>query len=304
MSFINTFIYTNKKVVNQVVYKTEKKASIILQKQLGTPDNTLFFRGLIENAFTTSIDFIKAQKFYNIHALPNTVIVISGFYTLQTKNRPHPTQQIKEICAFFLHPDELYIIENGQNLILFYKIPPRYQSAKDFFYTTQFLEKIVVILKANAISIRIGVSQIANNPMKLHHSFTEALFSNNNQLHALKPYQFYDDFTKNEHIRTVLTYLELNLNQNISIKEITSKINFSTSYFHKLFKREMNQTFLEYMTFKKIHVLREEVLTGLISFEQLAIKYNYNSVSYFALTFKKQLGITPGEYRKVKPLVF
>ena len=76
------------------------------------------------------------------------------------------------------------------------------------------------------------------------------------------------------------------------------------AYFHKLFKREMNQTFLEYMTFKKIHVLREEVLMGLISFEQLAMKYNYNSVSYFALTFKKQLGITPGEYRKVKPLIF
>lgn len=285
-------------------YQTNKKDAVFLKNHLSTPDNVVFFRGLIEGAFFKPIEFIQAQRFYNIYKLPNVVLVISGFYTHSTKRNPHPTQQIKNICEFFFHTDGLYFVENGKNLIVLYKIPPRYASAKEFFHTTQILEKIILTLKTNFISVRIGVSQITSNPLTLHYSFTNALFSNNTQISMMHTYQFYDDFTTNEHILDVLSYLDDNLNDNISIKEITKKINFSTSYFHKLFKREMQQTFLEYMTFKKIHALREEILTTSNSLEELALKYGFNSVSYFNLIFKKQLGLTPGEYRKAKILVF
>lgn len=60
----------------------------------------------------------------------------------------------------------------------------------------------------------------------------------------------------------------------------------------------MEQTPFEYLQACRIEKSIPEVLEKAESITKIAVKYGFTGSSYYAETFRKEMGCTPGEYRK------
>lgn len=87
-------------------------------------------------------------------------------------------------------------------------------------------------------------------------------------------------------------------NPDLSLKTVAGEVGFSPSHFSTLFSQEVGCTFIEYLTQCRINAAKE-FLEGDRKLAEVASLVGYNDPSYFSYVFKKQLGVSPKEYRKV-----
>lgn len=107
---------------------------------------------------------------------------------------------------------------------------------------------------------------------------------------------------KSAPIVDAIHYIEENINQPMQASDIADHVNLSTSYFLKKFKSELGVGVSEYITKTKI---REACMLLKYTDKSLTEISNYlyfSSQSYFQNVFKKQVGITPNQYRNKKPI--
>lgn len=86
-------------------------------------------------------------------------------------------------------------------------------------------------------------------------------------------------------------------NEDLSIYEIANNLNISQTYLVRLFKRELKITFIDYLT--KVRIKNAIILMRdpLLKLNEIAELVGYNTQHYFNNIFKKNVGITPEEYR-------
>ncbi len=97
---------------------------------------------------------------------------------------------------------------------------------------------------------------------------------------------------------TVIKFLDKNLENNLSISDIADAVNLSKYYFSRIFKEETGLTPYDYymqMKVKKVKLL----LRNNLDLVELAYKMGFYDQSHLNKCFKKHVGITPGEYKKV-----
>jgi AraC family transcriptional regulator len=100
-------------------------------------------------------------------------------------------------------------------------------------------------------------------------------------------------------INKVLTYIDKNLNAELSLQTISNVAFYSPFHLHRLFKAITNETLNTYITRKRI----ERTAMMLIhdkeySIADIADKYGFKNDSTFSRTFKKIYGQSPSEFRK------
>ncbi len=100
-------------------------------------------------------------------------------------------------------------------------------------------------------------------------------------------------------IEETKTYLKEHYGEQISMEEMAGRNNLSVSYFCKLFKMEMHMGFMEYLTKIRMDEARRLLVETNDAIKVIATRVGYFDDKYFSKTFKKQLGISPKEYRKL-----
>lgn len=105
-------------------------------------------------------------------------------------------------------------------------------------------------------------------------------------------------------INKVLTYIDENLNNELSLKTLSNVAYYSPFHLHRLFKAITNETLNTYITRKRI----ERTAMMLIhnkeySITEIAYKYGFKNDSTFSRTFKNYMDkvlriskIKPGEF--------
>lgn len=92
-------------------------------------------------------------------------------------------------------------------------------------------------------------------------------------------------------------YMKENFSKDISLEDVSMKVDISPYYFSKLFKEEEGSNFIEYLTKLRmdeaIKLLRETDL----SMKEICAQVGYSDPNYFSRNFKKYTGITPTEAR-------
>ena len=95
-------------------------------------------------------------------------------------------------------------------------------------------------------------------------------------------------------------YINENFRRDISLDDVSSQVNISPYYFSKLFKDSTEQNFIEYLTNLRMDKAKELLLTTDSSMKEICSMVGYADPNYFSRTFKKNIGVTPTEYKENK----
>ncbi len=99
-------------------------------------------------------------------------------------------------------------------------------------------------------------------------------------------------------LKKALSYIEENFSQEtLSLNSVAGEVNVSPSYFSAIFSREMQVTFVEYVTGKRMDKAKKLLRQTQMHTGEIAQEVGYKDPHYFSFVFKKTQGCTPREYR-------
>ncbi|TLG77259.1 AraC family transcriptional regulator [Culicoidibacter larvae] len=99
-------------------------------------------------------------------------------------------------------------------------------------------------------------------------------------------------------INTVTNYIEAHLADKLTIEDLAKTACLSPFYFQKLFKRLVGTTAMEYVKFRRLAKISEELkLNNSNNILTICLQYGFENPETFSRNFKEAYGMTPSEYR-------
>ncbi|WP_147803319.1 response regulator [Alkalicoccus halolimnae] len=92
-------------------------------------------------------------------------------------------------------------------------------------------------------------------------------------------------------------YVDSNYHKAVSLEEAAEKIGISSYYLSKLFKERFEITFMDYLKTTRIQKAVELMRDGNMPLKEVALNVGYKDPNYFSTAFKKEMGMSPREYR-------
>ena len=105
---------------------------------------------------------------------------------------------------------------------------------------------------------------------------------------------------ENPIIKKVCKYVDANLSKDISLETAADFAGLSSFYLSKLFKEEKGETFINFISDKRLEKSRQLLEQTELSIKEITAEVGYNDQNYFSRIFKNKYGLSPKEYRKVK----
>lgn len=93
-------------------------------------------------------------------------------------------------------------------------------------------------------------------------------------------------------------FIMKNYNRNIQLKDVANHVFLSPNYFHKLFTQVTGITPHQYVINQKINAAKKMLLESDATITDIIINCGFSSQSYFNAIFKREVKITPNDYRK------
>ena len=106
--------------------------------------------------------------------------------------------------------------------------------------------------------------------------------------------------TSTDAIKTAKRYIEENYAKDISLDDVSRIVNISPYYFSKIFKEESGYNFIEYLTNVRMDRAKELLDNSDLSMKEICAMCGYTDPNYFSRSFKKNVGVTPTEYKDGK----
>lgn len=104
---------------------------------------------------------------------------------------------------------------------------------------------------------------------------------------------------KSEALSVIIDYIDCNYARtDLSLNLIADQFEYSVSYLSRLFKEQMACNFLEYLIQTRVKAAQELLLTTNKKVADIAVEVGYSNSYSFTRIFKKQTGMTPGEYKE------
>lgn len=102
-------------------------------------------------------------------------------------------------------------------------------------------------------------------------------------------------------LKNGLRYIEENFSEeSLSLNSVAGAIGVSRNYFSSVFSQEMQMTFIEYVTKKRMEKAKKLLCQTQMHSGEVAAAVGYKDPHYFSFVFKKTVGCTPREYRNGK----
>ncbi|MEH7118997.1 helix-turn-helix domain-containing protein [Neobacillus vireti] len=107
----------------------------------------------------------------------------------------------------------------------------------------------------------------------------------------------FSKISSNAEVENACKYILDNLHRRITLEEVANYLHLNSSYFSRLFKKEVGENFVKYVV--KLKMNRAKQLLDQTDYTILEISdmLGYENQSYFNKTFKGSEGIAPIEYR-------
>lgn len=96
----------------------------------------------------------------------------------------------------------------------------------------------------------------------------------------------------------IITYIENNFNTEIALGDLCSELCYSLPYLSKKIKEETGYTFTEWLQKIRLRECCRMLLNDNSKIEYIARECGFVDMNYFRTIFKKNIGVSPREYRK------
>ncbi|MCC4856445.1 AraC family transcriptional regulator [Vibrio lentus] len=124
-----------------------------------------------------------------------------------------------------------------------------------------------------------------------------SIISSNSTLKSLDLNESIDEVTTSKgfdaKIEDIISYIEINLEQPLSLESIASKFSMSISNLQRRFKQSYNLTINGYIRYRRLDIARQHLERGLVSITEAAYEAGYQHPSNFTSAFKKAFGVPP-----------
>jgi two-component system, response regulator YesN len=84
----------------------------------------------------------------------------------------------------------------------------------------------------------------------------------------------------------------------LDLNRISEQLHVSSSYFARLFKKHYHMTFLDYLTQHRLEVAKNLLKNTTLKVFEIAERIGYEDPHYFSYNFRKNVGMTPLQFRK------
>lgn len=102
------------------------------------------------------------------------------------------------------------------------------------------------------------------------------------------------------YVKRAVQYIELHMSQPITAEELSSLSNISKAHFSEVFRKETGYTVKEYIMINRCKRAAELLENGQLQIQEISRYVGYEDNNYFVKKFKKVMGMTPREYRRIK----
>ncbi|WP_337098531.1 response regulator [Paenibacillus sp. YIM B09110] len=101
---------------------------------------------------------------------------------------------------------------------------------------------------------------------------------------------------KNIAVEKAIVYLDNNYGNDVYLQELAEHVGLNPTYFSLLFREQMGITYIKYLTNLRIEHAKSMLLEGM-RVNEVSVKAGYLNHRHFNEIFKKQVGMTPGQYK-------
>lgn len=105
---------------------------------------------------------------------------------------------------------------------------------------------------------------------------------------------------KEQYIRSAVTYLRQHYSEKIRLQDVAANVGISSGYLERIFREERDTSPIEYLNVYRIEQACKLLLTSSKSIVDICQEIGYNDMKFFYVVFKRQTGVSPGVYRRIK----
>jgi AraC-like DNA-binding protein/mannose-6-phosphate isomerase-like protein (cupin superfamily) len=106
------------------------------------------------------------------------------------------------------------------------------------------------------------------------------------------------NYTTIARLRSALDYVAKHYDEAISVSDMATMCHMSYSYFSRIFKQVVGQSFSDYVNFVRLSRAEHFLMSSQMSITEVALCVGYTTTSYFIDLFKKTHHMTPLQFRK------
>lgn len=107
------------------------------------------------------------------------------------------------------------------------------------------------------------------------------------------------NFEDYPHVEKAIHFIHENEDKEITVKQLADIVYLTPDHFSKIFKKALGVRPIEYIHQKRLQRVRLLLLTTNLSMADIAIKVGFSSPIYLLRIFRKHMGVTLSQYRKV-----
>ncbi|MFC4776241.1 AraC family transcriptional regulator [Paenibacillus sp. GCM10023252] len=99
-------------------------------------------------------------------------------------------------------------------------------------------------------------------------------------------------------VRQVRRTIEERYTDALTLRKLADEVYISPSYLSHLFQQQVGLAPIQYLIHQRINAAKRYLATTELSFASIAEAVGYESSTAFQTLFKREVGVTPGQYRK------
>ncbi|GGH18989.1 helix-turn-helix domain-containing protein [Paenibacillus segetis] len=95
----------------------------------------------------------------------------------------------------------------------------------------------------------------------------------------------------------IIDLIQHDYDTDLTLEECASRLHYNANYISSVFRKETNYYFSEYLTMYRFKMAKKWLSETDMPIKDIAAKLRYNNSQNFIRSFRKQEGMTPGQYR-------
>ncbi|WP_168123929.1 helix-turn-helix domain-containing protein [Paenibacillus sp. HB172176] len=98
----------------------------------------------------------------------------------------------------------------------------------------------------------------------------------------------------------IIDLVQQHYETDLTMEECAAKLHYNANYLSSVFRKETNHSFSEYLSMYRFKMAKKWLAESDMPIKDIAARLRYNNSQNFIRSFRKQEGLTPGQYRGKK----